>query len=111
MTDVIEQDKTESNVKTIAKRLIDASKTQTLQTSNPCHAAMKSYRNATIPTSAPFDGEVSILRQRFTAKQATLCSFFECNPTPACADDTSDDDKIELVQVASSAKASPHVQD
>ncbi len=58
----------------------------------------------------PF-AEVSTLRQRFTAIQATLCSFFERNLTPAHVDNTSDDDQVELVQVASTAMAPPHVQD
>jgi hypothetical protein len=48
---------------------------------------------------------------KFTAKQDTPFSFFEHNPTPACVDNTSDDDKVELVQVASTATALLHVQD
>ncbi len=63
-----------------------------------------------IPTSTHLV-KVSILGQRFTDEQKTLCSFFECNPTPARVVDTSDDDEVEQVQVASTATVPPHVKD
>jgi hypothetical protein len=52
MAEVINQAVTkESNVPTIAKRLINSSGTRIR---NPCRVASKGFRSATIPTSAPF---------------------------------------------------------
>ncbi len=80
MAEVIYQAMTEeSDVPTIAKRLIDLSGTHNR---DPCCAASKGFRSATIPTSAPFV-EISSLGKKFPEQQATLCSYFERNPTPA----------------------------
>jgi hypothetical protein len=73
----------ESDVPTIAKRLIDLSGTRNR---DPCHAASKGFRSATIPTSAPFV-EISSLGKKIPEQQATLCSYFERNPAPARAEE------------------------
>jgi hypothetical protein len=108
MSEAIKQAKTESNVKTIAKRLIDTPKTQTMP-GQPLLCSHKGYRNAMVPASG-LSIKVSTHGLRFTAKQTTLHSFFECNPTPACVVDTSGNDKVEQVQVASTTMVPPHVQ-
>jgi hypothetical protein len=52
MSKVIDQAITnKSNVPTIAKRLLNLSG---MRNQDPCHAASKGFRNAFIPTSAPF---------------------------------------------------------
>ncbi len=102
MARVIDQAVTkESNVPTIAKRLINSSGTCNR---DPCHAASKGFRSATIPTSAPFD-KISSLGKKIPNQQATLCSYFERNPTPACAEESPTDALQEepRVQVISTA--------
>ncbi len=62
MGEVIDQTVTnKSNVPTIAKRLLDSSGTCNC---DPCSAASKGFRSATIPTSAPFV-KISSLGQKF----------------------------------------------
>jgi hypothetical protein len=102
MAEVIKQAVTkESDVPTIAKRLIDLSGTHNR---DPCHAASKGFRSATIPTSAPFV-EISSLGKKFPEQQATLRSYFERNPTPACAEESPADASQEepRVQVVNTA--------
>jgi hypothetical protein len=80
MAKVINQAVTEeSDVPTIARRLINSSGTRNC---DPCRIARKGIRSATSPTSAPFS-EISSLGKKFPEQQATLCSYFERNPTPA----------------------------
>ncbi len=100
MGEVIDQAVTnESNVPTIAKRLLDSSGTRNC---DPCRAASKGFRSATIPTSAPFV-EIFSLGQKFPEQQATLHSYFECNPTPACAGELPADVEEPVIQVISTA--------
>jgi hypothetical protein len=88
-----------SNVPTIAKRLLHSSGTSN---QDPCHAASKGFRNAFIPTSAPFV-EISSLGQRFSEEQATLCFYFKRNPTPAHAEEPPADVDEPVIQVVSAA--------
>jgi hypothetical protein len=84
MAEVINQAVTkESNIPTIAKRLINLSGTRNR---DPCHAASKGFRSTTIPNSAPFV-EISSLGKKIPEQQATLHSYFERNPTPACVEE------------------------
>jgi hypothetical protein len=103
MSEVINQAVTnKSNVPTIAKRLLNLSGTRNR---DPCCAASKGFKSATIPTSAPFV-EISTLCQTFPKQQATLCSYFEHNPTPACAEELPADvlhEDAPRVQVVSTA--------
>ncbi len=98
MSKVIDQAVTnKSNVPKIAKRLLDSSGTHN---QDPCRAARKGFRNAFIPTSVPFV-EISSLGQRFSEEQATLCSYFKRNPTPAHAEEPSTDVDEPVIQVVS----------
>ncbi len=102
MAEVIDQAVTkESDVPTIAKRLIDLSGTRNR---NPCHAASKGFRSATIPTSPPFV-KISPFGKKIPEQQATLCSYFEHNPTPAHVEEPPTDALQEepRVQVVSTA--------
>jgi hypothetical protein len=102
MAEVINQAVTkESNVPTIPKRIIDLSGTCNC---NPCHAASKGFRSATIPTSAPFV-KISSLSKKFPKQQATLCSYFERNPTPARveeppADASQEEPRVQVISTA-----------
>jgi hypothetical protein len=99
MSNVIEQAKTDSKVKTIVTRLVESSDKQNR---NPCHAATKWFRTNTFPDLAPFIN-TSILGQRFPAKQAFLKEFYVQNPTPACVKEipNEDDDHIPKIPVLS----------
>jgi hypothetical protein len=102
MAEVIDQAATkESDVPTITKRLINSSGTRNR---NPCCPASKGFRSATIPTSAPFV-EISSLGKKFPEQQATLCSYFERNPTPACveeppADASQEEPRVQVISTA-----------
>jgi hypothetical protein len=72
MSNAIKQAKTESDVSTIVKSMLD---TRTSSHRDPCHAATKGFRQAFIPTSGPFI-EVSSVGRKHKAKQAILRSFF-----------------------------------
>jgi hypothetical protein len=78
MSNAIEQAKTESDISTIVKSMLD---TRTSSHRDPCHAATKGFRQAFIPTSGPFI-EAIYVGQKHEAKQAILRSFFEHNPMP-----------------------------
>jgi hypothetical protein len=102
MAEVINQAMTkESNVPTIAKRVIHLSGTRNC---NPCCAGSKGFRSATIPTSAPFV-KISSLGKKFPKQQATPCSYFERNPTPAHveeppADALQEEPRVQVVSTA-----------
>jgi hypothetical protein len=75
MGEVIDQAVTnKSDIPTIAKRLLDLFGTRN---HDPCRAASKGFRSATIPTSAPFV-EISSLGQKIPEQQATLCGRTAC---------------------------------
>jgi hypothetical protein len=99
ISNVIEQAKTDSKVKTIVTRLI---KSSNKQDRDPCHAATKGFRTNTFPNLAPFI-DTSILGQRFLVKQAFLKDFFVQNPTPACVKEIpdKDDDHVPKICVIS----------
>ncbi len=100
MGEVIDQAVTkESDVPTIAKMLLDSSGTRNR---DPCRAASKGFRSATIPTSAPFV-KISSLGQKFPEQQATLHSYFEHNPTPARTGELPADVEEPVIQVISTA--------
>jgi len=104
MGKVIDQAVTdESDVPIIAKRLLDSVGTRTR---DPCRAASKGFRNATIPTSAPFV-EISFLGQKFTDQQATLRSYFERNPTPARVEEPPVEIDEGLIQVVGTVATEP----
>jgi hypothetical protein len=98
MAEVIDQAMTkESNVPTIAKRLIDSSGTRNR---DPCHTSSKGFRSATIPTSTPFV-KISFLGKKIPEQQATLCSYFEPNPAPARAEEPpADAPRVQVVSTA-----------
>jgi hypothetical protein len=100
MSEVIDQAVTnKSDVPTIAKRLLDSSG---MRNRDPCRAASKGFRNAFIPTSAPFV-EISSPGQRFSEEQATLRSYFKRNPTPAHGEEPPADVDEPVIQVVSAA--------
>jgi hypothetical protein len=79
-TDVIEQNKTNSDTVTIVLHLM-TSKTTSTPHCDPCCSATKNFRNRTA-ASGPFV-EASLVGKKYTSEQASVKTFFRRNPTPA----------------------------
>jgi hypothetical protein len=105
MSDVIKQTKTERNVKTIAKRLIDAPEMQTLAVQ-----PRKAIEMSRFPHQTLLSKSLLSVRDSLTNK---LPFVFPLNVIPHLLawSHTSDDDKVEQVQVGSTATDLPHDQD
>jgi hypothetical protein len=95
MSDVIEQAKTDSKVKTIVKRLV---KSSGKQNRDPCRAATKKFRTNTFSDSAPFV-DTAILDRKFPAKREFLKEFNVRNPTPDCIEEIRDKDNDHVPKI------------
>jgi hypothetical protein len=95
MSNVIEQAKTDSEVKIIVKRLVQSTDKCGR---DPCHAAAKGFRTNTFPDSAPFI-DTSILGRKFPAKQSIFKVFFVQNPTPTRVEEIPDKDNDHVPKI------------
>jgi hypothetical protein len=106
MVDTIEQADIEDTANVAKQLLADATKT-TSSSHDPCKAATKGYRNATITASRPLV-DIRNLGQRHVGKQEKVRTFFKWNPTPARIINVDDDDeRISVMSTTTTAAAPP----